>query len=85
MINDNATNAIRLRECAGLFQSKHKNHGFCFNQSIKRANAQIRKSLGDVMLRFFFVQYIFVLVIYKGGGEGVTSMKLITLFIHLLQ
>ena len=77
MINDNATNAIRLRECAGRV------YCFCFNQNIKSANAQIRNSLGDVMLRFFFVQYIFVLVIYKGGGGGVTSMKLITLFNHL--
>ena len=38
--------------------------------NIKSANAQIRNSLGDVMLRFYFVQYIFVLVIYKGGGGG---------------
>ena len=41
---------------------------FCFNQNIKSANAQIRNSLGDVMLRFFFVQYICLSYLQGGGG-----------------
>ena len=53
------------------------------NQSIKRANAQIIKSSGDVILRFFFCSVYICLSYLQGGGGGVTSMKLITLFISI--
>ena len=56
--------------CNNLERDVKLNQKKKINQRIKRANAQIIKSSGDVILRFFFCSVYICLSYLQGGGGG---------------